>query len=149
GLRLREPGRPTPDDVEHDLERPRPSPSPRGLVDRKGAAEREGAVLGHADLDELAGLGLLGDLGRDERERDIGAAPAVREHLAASADHGAIAKARSGPEAVVGSIAAWYSCSDRGAPDAWAASIPCTAASTPGIVVMQGTPARAAAVRMK
>src|SRR5712691_7591272 len=153
---LGQPSRARPHHVEHDLKGAGPTSSPRGLVDREGPSEHELPGLRYADLDELAGFGLLSDVGSHQRQRVVRPRPAVRQHFALRSDHavpsGAVAAStRAWPgEAIVGGSAAWYSCSDRGAAGpARSASIPCTAARTPGTVVMQGMPLRAAAVRMK
>src|SRR5439155_18344965 len=133
----------------------------RGLVDGEGPAEEDLPSLGHRDLDELAGLGLIRDVRRHQRDGVIGAGAAVRQDFASGSDHRAssVATDRAGTASISTSTscsdaggsgsAAWYSCSGMGTdPPARSASIPWTAARMPCTVVIHGTPAAAAAVRM-
>src|SRR5207244_3441444 len=140
--------------VEHDLQDPGPPAPSGGLVDREWPPEQEVAPFGHADLNELAGLGLVGDLGCHQGQRPVRSRTPVRQDLAARSDHAIspIIWPWTCGDAAAGArvTAAWYSCSDlTPQPPARAASMPWTAASTPGMVVMHGMPALAAAVRMK
>src|SRR5207245_11559522 len=153
GLRLREPGGPRPDRVEDDLEGSRPTAAAGGLMDGERPPQEEGPAFGDPDLDEMARLGPLRDLRRDQREGCVRARTSVRKDFTARADH-AISSPTPATAASAGSgtitgrrpsasaTAAWYSCRLRTAPEPMrTASIPCTAARTPGIVVMHGTPA--------
>src|SRR4051794_7640603 len=135
------------------------------LVDRERAAQQHAAVVtSDGDRDELAGLRLLGDAGRDDRHREVGPDLLDGEHLsldlhrrhdASSAElsAAAVAPAAAGADRSAWPRAArmvrWCSCS--GATPispARSASMPCTAAASACTVVRHGTPRTTAAVRM-
>ena len=112
--------------IHDEFERARPAAPARRLMDREVPAQHEVAVLGHRDGDELAGTGTLGDLGRDERERLVGAEAAGRQDLGADALHAAGPSASAGDSAAAAAsnvsrtwegrsaAAAWCSWIDRG-----------------------------------
>ena len=157
GARGREPRRPRPRGIDHELQRARPPPATGRVVDREMAPEQELPSLRHLDGDELSRPRLLGDLGRHDRELVIRPELARREHLGADALHATpVPRARAWPASKPSRswtgralTPAWCSWIDLGSVvPASRASIPRTAANAPGIVVRQGTPAAAAAVRM-
>src|SRR5439155_14219081 len=136
-----------------------PAASPGGLMDAERAPKQELPVLRHADLQELAGLRRIGDLRGHQCQRVVDPGAPHGEHLAPSPDHGVPPDAPIARTGTVSSaemkrspaagLAAWYSCSGTGTCEPERrASIPWTAARIPGTVVMHGTPARTASVRM-
>src|SRR5439155_7775957 len=157
GVRRGEPLGPRSDGVEDHLEGARPSSAASGLVDGERAAQEDVPPLGDGDLHELARPGTFGDVGSHQRERRVGAGSAVRKDLTSSTDHAptSTVDARPGPvrspdSSSTGRPAAWYRWSARGGGAAIRrASMACTAACRAGTVVMHGTPAATAAVRMK
>ncbi len=160
-------------DIQHvpgpALRQPPGSPAARGedelhgaamvgahVVDRERPPQQHGGVrAADRHRHELAGPEPGRHARRHHRHRVVGVNPADRQHrpadldrarlhLAACAGHGCAPGAGPAPRS-----RAACSCNDRTpTPPELIASMPCTAAASPAVVVMQGIPRRTAAVRI-